>query len=868
MYGIELDTFSPNASNGTIQEISYFTSQKNRAYFAEEDDLLTEDEKINDKIQRLTQYPAVGDKIKLVDGKEGTVKLIEHFSISLSVFFQYFLHRFVGQILSANGLMIGIELSKWCVNGNNGSVNGRAYFSCKLGHGYFVALNQLVQILEATGWVCSVCTYTNKITKQKCDMCGLSKDASNKASEPIDTTPSSNADQYKLFGVNTTFKPIISQSRTQQDRIFTSFDVNQMNASGITTQFNSNNTWKCPICTYNNSSDALRCIACNTQKPDDNRQYQQHQQPQQPSFGIPSMGMGVGAMNFDMTDATRSGSNEMKYNRNKPATIQEFQNSASDIACYNDNPSQVFATLRSVAKKLLKDDLRYRTLDTTNPRVMERLIGFEGVLDFLMLLGFESDAMGMKLVCEQKPSQQLVRNAIEVLNTYESRMNIARNNNGNNDDNHNDNNGDQQDDTLTLEQILLWSTQENMRDLDMMETLVLTHKLFTNSVTLLKQLRRRFDVPIPNDLRDDELKIKDFRSNVQKRIQLKVIKASRDWMKNYWHEDFAQNPQLQEELKAWLSDLEQLKATLATECPWIAPLSAALSKEYQRLKSSNNKLSNDNKLDPKTGVPKYLEYVSIKKGYGLSNSTAQELAEQITLMDHHIFSNISPRECIGQKWKKRKEEAPNVLAMINQFNNLTVFIQLSILSEKSVRDRAKCIKRIIQMGQRFKELKNFNSLCAVIGALNSSPIHRLKVAWQKVSQKQLNLFESFKKIFVNTRNFHDYRTMFRGLSPPAIPYFGLFLQDLVFIDDGNDQFRHIANFKQHGYGVNFNKCVRMADRIKNMTLYQASSYRNLIKSQDFLQKILYQEFHKMKDFTENGIWDLSTKVRKSDQAKR
>merc|ERR1712003_110070 len=109
------------------------------------------------------------------------------------------------------------------------------------------------------------------------------------------------------------------------------------------------------------------------------------------------------------------------------ATVQEFQNSASDIACYNDNPSQVFSTLRSVAKKLLKDDVRYRTLDTTNPKVMERLIGYEGVLDFLMLLGFESDAMGMKLICENAPSPTVVQNAITVLNSYQQRFRMTDN---------------------------------------------------------------------------------------------------------------------------------------------------------------------------------------------------------------------------------------------------------------------------------------------------------------------------------------------------------------------------------------------------------------------------------------------------------
>merc|ERR1740123_2455256 len=107
------------------------------------------------------------------------------------------------------------------------------------------------------------------------------------------------------------------------------------------------------------------------------------------------------------------------------STLEDFSRAASDIACYNDNPSAVFSTLRSVAKKLLKDNARYRTLDTTNPKVMERLIGFEGVLDFLMLLGFESDAMGMKLICAEAPSPKVVHSAIKVLNSYQQRFRMT-----------------------------------------------------------------------------------------------------------------------------------------------------------------------------------------------------------------------------------------------------------------------------------------------------------------------------------------------------------------------------------------------------------------------------------------------------------
>ena len=409
-----------------------------------------------------------------------------------------------------------------------------------------------------------------------------------------------------------------------------------------------------------------------------------------------------------------------------------------------------------------------------------------------------------------------------------------------------------------------------MRDNDTMETLILTHKQFTNSITLLKNLRRRFDVPIPNDIRDDKNKISEFRLNVQKRIQLKVIKSLRDWMKQYWDEDFLNDLEVQKELNLWLEDLEQLRNKKNLECPWIGPLFNMVCKEYERfkLKSPNQEKKEREKLQyllNERGVPKHLESVSIKKGYKLSNTTAEDLSDQITLMDYKIFSNIAERECIGQAWKKKKEQSPNVLAMIQQFNNLTVFVQLQILSEKTLRDRSKAIKRIIKMGERFRELKNYNSLCAILGALNSSPIHRLKHAWQRVPERQLNQFESFKSIFVNTRNFRNFRQIFRNCSPPAIPYFGLFLQDLVFIDDGNDQFKQIDNFKQHGFMVNFNKCVRTMDRIKNIRLYQTNSYLHIIKSQDYLQKILYEEFYKMKDFTEDKIWEISTAVKKADE---
>ena len=65
----------------------------------------------------------------------------------------------------------------------------------------------------------------------------------------------------------------------------------------------------------------------------------------------------------------------------------------------------------------------------------------------------------------------------------------------------------------------------------------------------------------------------------------------------------------------------------------------------------------------------------------LNDQSAQVIAEQITLMDLKIFKDIQKRECLGQAWKWRdcRSKAPNILAMTDQFNRVSKFVQVFIL---------------------------------------------------------------------------------------------------------------------------------------------------------------------------------------------
>ena len=190
-------------------------------------------------------------------------------------------------------------------------------------------------------------------------------------------------------------------------------------------------------------------------------------------------------------------------------------------------------------------------------------------------------------------------------------------------------------------------------------------------VTLLKALRRRFFVPVPVDIVGDSVKVQEFRLSVEKRIQLKVVKALRDWMNWYWEEDMSYNEELQKELSLWLKEMERVATEKLTEYPWKSQWLTVVQRQYDIYKVHSPGHDQRTEMaqwerDEETGVPLKLKTVSIKKGFKLSNTTAEELAEQITLMDFATFSRIGSRECIGQCWKKDKENARNVLALINQ----------------------------------------------------------------------------------------------------------------------------------------------------------------------------------------------------------
>lgn len=156
--------------------------------------------------------------------------------------------------------------------------------------------------------------------------------------------------------------------------------------------------------------------------------------------------------------------------------------------------------------------------------------------------------------------------------------------------------------------------------------------------------------------------------------------------------------------------------------------------------------------------------------------------------------------------------------MINRANQLTAFVVESVLKEKDLRNRIALLKHFIDITERCRSLNNFTSMFAIMAGLGSAPIHRLKRTWSGVSDKYQKSLAQMRLLMENTNNFGLYRKTLHSIDPPCVPFLGLYLTDLTFIEDGNPN-----NIKGTDL-INFDKRYKIAVVIREIQQYQTAQY--------------------------------------------
>ena len=108
-----------------------------------------------------------------------------------------------------------------------------------------------------------------------------------------------------------------------------------------------------------------------------------------------------------------------------------------------------------------------------------------------------------------------------------------------------------------------------------------------------------------------------------------------------------------------------------------------------------------------------------------------------------------------------------------------------IITQPEALNRAAAIVRFVSIGVALSSMNNFNGVIEILSALHSSAIARLKETWALVPKETIAELEELDMLMNTEGNFRHYRMLLEKSKPPVVPYMGLLLTDLTFMDDAN-----------------------------------------------------------------------------------
>ncbi|KAK0622999.1 ras guanine nucleotide exchange factor domain-containing protein [Immersiella caudata] len=355
-------------------------------------------------------------------------------------------------------------------------------------------------------------------------------------------------------------------------------------------------------------------------------------------------------------------------------------------------------------------------------------------------------------------------------------------------------------------------TRHDKLDASFNNTFLFTYRSFTTARELFEMLVKRFGIQPPEGLSQTEYE--QWRDGKQKLIRFRVVNILKNWFDNFWMEETT------DETKQLIRDVYNFaKDTVkSTETPGSAPLMAVLDQRLSGKEAGGRRMIQTVfQNTPQPIMPKNMKKLKFL------DIDVIEFARQLTIIESRLYGKIKPTECLNKTWQKKvgdgePEPAPNVKALILHSNQMTNWVAEMILAQTDVRKRVVVIKHFVAVADKCRGLNNFSTLTSIISALGTAPIARLKRTWDQVPQRIHATLETMRKLMASTKNFGEYREALHVANPPCIPFFGVYLTDLTFIEDGIPSIIKKTNL------INFAKRAKTAEVIRDIQQYQNVAY--------------------------------------------
>ncbi|KAF9330033.1 hypothetical protein BG006_006966 [Podila minutissima] len=377
-------------------------------------------------------------------------------------------------------------------------------------------------------------------------------------------------------------------------------------------------------------------------------------------------------------------------------------------------------------------------------------------------------------------------------------------------------------------------------DSNFVATFLLTYRSFASTEELFTLLFRRFSVMAPVGL--DEYEMEEWTRRKLTPIRLRVMNIIKSWLEAYYLEDEEEDRQILPRIK------EFCEANLMHET--ISFTAVQLMKLVEKRETSDGSFRRM-VLNLSTQAPQPITPRNLKR-IRFMDLDPLELARQLTILETNIYNQVRPVECLGKAWTSSDPvvaaKAVNIKKIIETSNSYANWINEIVLSEPDIKKRAAILKHLVAVAEKLRQLNNFSTLSTTTAALSLSPIHRLKRTWEIVPSKTMNTLAALGKLTSSARNWADYRVEIHSVNPPCVPFVGVYLTDLVMIEDGNPDI--LARTENH---INFKKRVGVAEVIREIQQYQNVPYCLTVVPE--IQAFIRRGLDKAKNVSE--LYDMS-----------
>lgn len=211
------------------------------------------------------------------------------------------------------------------------------------------------------------------------------------------------------------------------------------------------------------------------------------------------------------------------------------------------------------------------------------------------------------------------------------------------------------------------------------------------------------------------------------------------------------------------------------------------------------------------------------------------VAQQLTAMDIQNIIYLRPYSLLIST-----KSDPRMRDIVRNFNLLSRHVVVSILNSYNPVD---VTLHWITICVNLKELKNFNSLKAIVSGLTNESIHRLRrTIWTRLSKATIDLVKSIEADVGDADNQATLRKIqYKNISSPhtaIIPYLGTFLTDLNFINARYP--RYTSGNRTASDVINVERCQKQHEIIQTIDSFRQKIINKLFPNQTHYNSLIFR----------------------------